>query len=223
MDSQHRHELEQNDLAAFLENFGPWWAKYGNKLLIVALAVVLVITGRRWINAQSAATLENAWNDLANSTSPDGYRLTAQSHSVPAVRVLAYLRAADLLLNQSATPQAPDTSTPTPPVTPPDQALSQAEEMYRLVANDADADLVFQLNARLGLAAVAEGRKQWDQAATIYQTVAQEAAERFPVIATRAQTRLTNLSRLKQSVVFAPEPPAPATPAEPAPTPPANP
>ena len=88
MDSQHRHELKENDLAQFLANFGQWWGKYGNYLLVIVLVISVTVLGRRWMNASATTANEAAWSDLAYSTSPDTYQLIAQTHDNPAARCL---------------------------------------------------------------------------------------------------------------------------------------
>jgi len=216
MDADHRHELKENDLAEFLGNFGPWWAKHGNTLLIAVLVVAAVFFGKRFIESRNAAVLEEAWADLAQATSPESYRLVAQSHELPAVRALADLRGADLWLAKAAAPM-PDTE-PTPqgsqaatPVLTAEQFLDEAAMVYGRVANDPQAHLVFKLNAHLGLAAVAESRQDWAQAQQQYTWVTEHAGPGYKVIAAQAKARQGQLDRLKRPVVFGPDPDPPAT------------
>ena len=204
MDADHRHELKENDLAEFLGNLGPWWAKHGNTLLITVLVVVAVFVGKRFIENRNTAVLEEAWADLAQATSPESYRLVAQSHPLPAVRALADLRGADLWLAKAAAPlpdadPATEPSQATAPALTPTQCLDEAALVYERVANDPDAHHVFKLNAHLGLAAVAESRQDWAQAQQQYTWVTQQAGPGYEVIAAQAKARQGQLDRLKKT------------------------
>ncbi len=208
MDADHRHELKENDLAEFITHFGQWWSKHGNKLLLSALVISVVILGRQWLHTRSAAAQENAWADLAGATSPDSYRLVALSHDNPTVRAMAYLRGADLLLNEAVAGPGDDDNTANDSAKlTAQQSLQEAAAMYNQVIQDNQAPLAFHLNAGLGLAAVAEGQRDWPQAKQLYEQVIDQAGAAFPTIAHQAQARLDMLDRLREPVVFAPDPP----------------
>ncbi len=228
MDSEHRHELQENDLAEFLANFGQFWNKHGNTILTVALIVAVVFFGKRWYDSSVATAHEAAWSDLANATSPAALQAVADSHSDPSVRSLAYLRAGDLLLkkaSQLATPSAEQARlsadpsadpTPQPPADPedshdaaqmtPQQALESAAAMYQRVVRDGQLPRVYRFNAQLGLACVAEEQEDWGEAARQYQEIVEQAGEGYGAIASLATTRLAWLDRVKVPVVFAKEP-----------------
>lgn len=234
MDAEHRHELKENDLAEFLANIGPWWAKYGNRLLAVVLALAVGLAAIRWVQSDRATAREQAWRDLADTTSPDGYRAVAQSHADPSVQALAYLRGADLLLARASAPRqdqaktqpAPATDGSTPPA--PDETdtsvdLENAALMYQQVLDNAQAHTIFKLNARLGLAAVAENRSDWSQAKRQYDEIIDEAAGGHGAIAHRARTRSAMLDQLKKPVAFRIDPAPTPSPNVPTPSEPDNP
>jgi len=198
MDSEHRHELKENDLADFLAHFGQWWAKHGTKLLTVVLVLAVAFTGKRWYDMRTVAAKENAWRDLAETTSPEGYRSVALTHPNAAVRALAYLRGADLLLANTAVGDDSDLAETS-------QTLDSAALMYEQVINDRQTHLVYKLNAQLGLAAVAEGGRDWDAARQHYQSVIDQAGTQYTTIAKQAQARAAMLDRLEKPVVFGPE------------------
>jgi len=209
MDSEHRHELKENDLAEFLAHFGQWWSKHGNIMLTVILVGVVGFTAKRWINAHAIETKQKAWRDLADTTSPDGYRAVAVSYRDPAVRALAYLRGADQLLANATVPQddQPDeqtTSNSNTNHTNPVQDLDSAASMYQQIVRDDQAHLVYKLNAQLGLAAIAESRKNWDQARQHYNAIINQPDAQYAAIAQRARTRAALLDRLQKPVVFGP-------------------
>lgn len=218
MDAEHRHELKENDLAEFITHFGQWWAQHGNKLLVALLLVVTVWGGKYWFDDRSQKKKEAAWLDLAQTTSPDGYRSVAMSYQNPAVRALAYLRGADLLLTKAAVgpdnkPNGETAAEPAQTVDDTDAAaaLESAELMYQAVLDDAGAHRAYKLNAHLGLAAIAEGRSQWDQARDLYNAVIEQSGAGYATIREQAQMRIAMLERLKRPVVFGPEPPAAET------------
>ena len=213
MDAQHRHELKENDLADFLTNFGQWWAKYGAICMTLVLVIVGVFAGKRLFDARSAATKQQAWSDLALSTSPASFRVIAQSDQTPTIRSLAYLRAADLLLARTATPNKNEQTTNNSVQKPyenhtPEQLLAEAALMYEQILQDNQAHTVYKLNALLGLAAVAEGQRDWELAHTYYQKVIEQSGSGFDNLSDRASARLNMLSRLEIPVVFAIDPPA---------------
>ncbi len=217
MDSEHRHELKENDLAEFLTNFGQWWSNYGMMLSVVVLAAVAIIVGKTVMDANAAAKKEQAWADLAGSTSPESYSLVAQLHTDPAVRALGNLRAADLVTTGPTLPQTDNTQTDQP-----DAAIEftekQAADMYKQVIDDEAAHTVYKLNARLGLAAIAENSSDWDQAKNQYQQTIDQAGTAYAALATHARKRLELLDKLTLPVVFAPEAPKPRIEDQPLPT-----
>lgn len=197
MDSQHRHELKENDLAEFLTNFGEWWSKHGKSLLITALVVGLGLGGYRMFKTKSSMAHENAWNDLATTSSPEAFRILAQEHGDPAVRALAYRNAADLLLAAARVPtEIPEQN---------EKMLVEAKQLYQKLLEQAPHK-VYKLNAMIGLANVAESRKQWDEAAETWQSTLQLASDEYPVITAQAKHRLEFLDRLKVPVFLAPDP-----------------
>ena len=65
MDSKGRHELKDNDLAEFLENFGDFWSRHGNGIMVAVTLFLVVWIGLRYYNSTQAQSHENAWADLA--------------------------------------------------------------------------------------------------------------------------------------------------------------
>lgn len=228
MDQQHRQDLERNDLAEAITGFGSFWSRWGNAVLIVVLILAIGFTAYRFLNVRAREAHENAWADLAAESSPSGFAEIARTHADPTVKALAYLRAGDLLLNQAVLPQDEPAATPpatqpaegaTPPAQPetpakvdPVEALEDALGMYGEALKAAPNDVI-KSNALLGLAAVAESQRKFDEAKWHYDEVVKLARENYPQLAARAQARLDMLPSLQTPVEFAPEP-APAAPAE---------
>ncbi|HEX7008822.1 MAG TPA: hypothetical protein VF184_02505 [Phycisphaeraceae bacterium] len=193
--------LRENDLAEFLANFGEWWSKHWQHVLLAVLLIACVVLGVRLISDWRTSKREYAWLDLAGTTNPESYPLVAQEYDNPTVRALAYLRGGDLYHHQAMHPPAEgDDQALTP-----QQRLEQASQLYQQ-ALEATKEPVYRANALLGLAAVAETQQRWDQARQYYAQAQQVAGDQLPSIAAEAQRRQELLDALKQPVAFAPEP-----------------
>jgi predicted negative regulator of RcsB-dependent stress response len=209
MDKKHRHELEENDLLDFMANFKDWWAKHGNKLLLVVLVVLVGLLGYKLIHQRTVEARDIAERDFSQATSPEALRNLAQNSSDANYQAKAYLRGGDLLLERSRQSggATPGDAKAAPALTPEQRQenLRNAEAMYKPVLDLDKAHASYKLNARLGLAAVAEDRQQWDVARQQLETVRKDAGEAFPVLAAQAVARQGLLARLQAPVVFAPE------------------
>ncbi len=229
MDSQHRHELEQNDLAEALSGFGKWWSKWGNAVLLVVLAAAVSFTVYRYLSVRAIDAHERAWFDLAAETSPQALQDVARNHSDPTIKAMAYLRGGDLQLALALTPEsalappvgddADGAAADAQPAVDPATALEDAGTMYEQAAGFAP-NATIKANALLGLASVAESKREFDAARGHYEGVLSLVGDRQPMLAAMAQARLDRLDELKTPVRFAPAAPAaPATPVEPTDTP----
>lgn len=218
MDSQERHELKQNDLQDFLENFGGFWKKWGNTILTTIAVLIIIFAGSKLYNDWQYSAKESAWVDLAGATSPQSADMVANEHSNPTVQALAFLKAGDLFLAEASKPEPAEQR-----VLPVDgggdpveqeraQMLDNAASRYTTVL-DLDVPLVYPLNAKLGLAAVAENREAWDEAAGLYQQVIDQAGDRHATLSALAKAKMDMLPQLKRPVVFGPDPDQQADPA----------
>lgn len=222
MDTQHRHELKENDLAEFLENFGEWWNKHGTVAMLILLFLVGGFLGYRLLRARATDQREAAWRDLANTTKPGIFRTVAEMSDDPVVRAVAYLRGADLLVSETSQ-QAYGDSDSADLKAQQQRNLDEAEDLYRKVLEVADAEQIsdlFRLNAWLGLASVYEDRRSFDKAAELYQKVQEQAGPANPALAANAKARTAMLGKLAIPVVFSP--PLPPPPADTPPSPSTN-
>lgn len=201
MDSQHRHDLQENDLAYALTHWGEIWAKYGNQILWALLAVAVLVAGSRFILAQQHAARENDLRQLALATDPFAARSLADSTSNQVTRARALLLGGDLLLERVKVP-----------VTSPDgqkqreRDLTDAKAMYEQVLQIKGLHKLYAINARLGLATVTENQQDFAAAEGHYKVVQDLAGKDVPRLALMAQARLAMLERAKQPVVFGAEP-----------------
>lgn len=202
MDAKERHELKDNDLAEFLQNFGEFWNKHGNGISVAILVVLVAWIGLRFYNNMQATSHENAWADLASTTTPSGYRERAREDSgFGAIQEIALLRGAEQY-HQQAIKLDSENTTPAPGMMTFEDSLKNAESMYQQVL-DSKSDPVFLANAAVGLANVAETKGDFD-AANKYWTRAEKIANdaHLGAIAAQAKIRLGMLDELKQPIVF---------------------
>ncbi len=211
MDSDERHELQENDLAEFFKNFGEFWNKYGTWIVGVIAAVAIVFAAYNLITRRAETARQNAWLDLYGSVTYESYQLVADEHSGnPAVVAAANLRGADLLLAQANEPARSEDDLETSGVLNRDEALDTAEQMYQ-AAYDAAPDPVYRLNALEGLGVVAESRYDLDAARQRYDAIVEAAGDTYPTWSARAKQRLDWLSELESGPVeFAPDPAVPS-------------
>lgn len=214
MDSKERHELKDNDLAEFLENFGAFWNRHGNAISTVFFVAVVAwvlwfgLPALDWYGLQSlrktsAQTIERTWGDLAVITTPQGYReLARETKGHPGVEYVSLLRGAEayheeaLKITDQQTEEDSD-------VMSPEESLASAMKMYKEVLDAKDAAVPFKANAAAGLANVSETMKDFD-AAKQYWTQAQQLAEqgRLSALEAEAKARLRLVTELARPIVF---------------------
>lgn len=198
MDSQDRHELKQNDLQEFLENFNEWWGKHGNTVLIVIATVVIVFAGYRIYTTRTAQIHDESWAELTAAVSPVSLDDVAERYARnPAIRDQAYLRAGDAYFLEAMPDMMEEKSAEHR-----EAALEAAADRYQRVL-DKSKQPVFRANALEGLANVAETREQWDKAADYWHQII-KLAERHHLHAFvhRAESRVNMIDTLRQPVVF---------------------
>lgn len=203
MDSQHKQELKQNDLQNFVTHFGEWWGKHQTKVLLIAIVAAVSILGVRWMKASAAAKHDATYYDLNISTSPADFKAIAADAGSDSIRAIAALRAGDLLLQEATIPSTDANEDVTPKQR--EAKLEEANNLYKQVVS-LDQNSLLTLNARMGMASVAESLGKWEDAAKVYESVKAEAAESNPIFAQRATAKLALIDRVKTSPTFAPEP-----------------
>lgn len=164
MDSQHRHELKENDLAIAIGSMKQWWAKHQMKVLGAAVVLAAVILAARYYYESRWASREGEQYQLATAPTPEAYRSLAQATSNRSIQVHANLRGAEALLKSLRTAPVPVTAEKRK------QSLDSAEAMYKAALADAEHPLT-RIKAHIGLAVIAETRGDWDAAREQYQAV----------------------------------------------------
>lgn len=222
MDSQHRHELQENDLQRFILHFRAWWELYWRPVVLAISLVALVIMARRFLIERGELARQTAQEELAMISNPEAAKAVARSNDDPVIKAQALLAGADLSLARAVNPAAAEpvretsgttTAPAAPAVTSPATLIKTAGEMYKSVLALSDVNPVFFINARLGLAAVAEAQSDWPEAKAQYQQTIKLAEKDFPVIAAQARARLETLEQLQTPITFAPAAPVTTAPA----------
>ena len=209
MDSEHRHELKESDLANFLAAAKTWWGKHQTKVLLLAIVLAAAILYIRYSRASARNAHESKWVELNREMSPDALAKISESSTDPVIRTLAALRAGDELLNKAIKP----TGQGEEPVTDAQRAtaLDQAEALFSSVVKNAP-NKDYAINAQFRLATIAEQRGKWDEARQLYQAIQKDAGEGYEAFAARAAGLEKAIARAKTVPVFGPEPKPVVTP-----------
>jgi hypothetical protein len=207
MDSQHRHELQTNDLAEFITHFKEWWTKHGTNTLLGILIVVAVIFFMRWYSGRETRILNEAYGELAAAADPFAKTEVAGKYeSIDGFASTARLQAADMLLRQAIGVTPSPNSEDAPTGEERTNMLNQAATLYERVTTSGSTKLQV-LNARFGLAAVKESLSDFDAARAQYQKIQEEAGADWPTLAAKAGRLEGDLAEIRRPVNF-PEPPA---------------
>jgi len=205
MDPIDRHEQKDNDLYDFLVNFGEFWGKHGNFIMVVVIVVMGVWFGSRYYNNSVAVGHDNAWADLAATSTPQGYRERAvENAGRDGVPHLALLRGAEAYHQQAIKIKQDEGGEGEKDDSPmsADESLDSAEQMFNQILSS-NAQAPYRANAAVGLANVAETRGDFD-AASGHWAKAKEIAEesRLTTITTLADLRMSMLDDLARPIVF---------------------
>lgn len=206
MDSEHRHELKENDLARFLAGLGTWWKSHGLRTLVFVLVVLLVFFGWKIMRFRSHQEHEQIWAELSQTSSPDVLRSRAPTYDDPTAVTLANLWGAARYNARASLPIADDSGSQAKR----DGDLDHAETMLTRVISDTNAPKIVHLNALMFKGAVKENRGDFENAAKIYEQVKERAqAPGYEAWGQRAKNRLKLLEKYGTPVVFGPEPAPP--------------
>ncbi len=200
-----------NDWDDFVSGAAPFWDKWGNSLLTGILVILVAVFAYRLYSVRQAEQMNQAWLNMANSTSPQSMSTVAADNKGTAVGWLASIRAGNLYLTQArqsaALPMGLPASTQ-PAATQPagtagkDASISQAAAAFNEVINDPNADLLYKINARLGMAGVEEARGAFDKAQALYLGVEKDAKEAYPQIASQAAELAKIAPKLTQKLTY---------------------
>jgi predicted negative regulator of RcsB-dependent stress response len=226
MISEERHELQNNDLESWLQ-YGLWlWLKNNASYIVLVLALCLLGWNLwNWYERKQIDQAQKAWQELQATDQPGvenkPIKLQAiiDTYDSRPIRALAlralgnsYLDsvAAGVNLNEGANPAA---------ATPVDtkDALNRAQAAFERIINEFPEQTLALGSAKLGLAAIAEDRGEWDSAKKQYEAIADKSGPfANTAFATIATTRLGELDKFKNAPRLAELAPPPAPASQPA-------
>lgn len=147
MDSQHRREVEENELLEFWHAFQGWWKDNGTQTLLLIAVAALTFTGVRWYQTKDINELNTAYLELEQASSPESTINVAENYSHrPKLVSLALLKAGDMYLNNSTIGMGATADNDTRKA-----EVQNAIKQYQQVI-DLNATPLVVLNARDGLA-----------------------------------------------------------------------
>ena len=238
MKAERRHELKQNTLARSLETLPDVGRQHGTKILLVVLvglAVALLIRSRVASSRESAQQASYSLShgremidQLRNSAErlPPAQFVSVAQEVTRAVemavqqvlegtddpRMLAEARILQGDFNwQLATLPEPPGATTRPELALPrndEQLLQAAQDAYQAALDQRGVPIESVTSARLGLAAVAENRRQFDAAREQYQKVLDDTATPKP-LKDLAAAAITRLELIRKPPLIAPPATAP--------------
>jgi tetratricopeptide (TPR) repeat protein len=231
MKSEHRHELQTNDLSKALMTFPDYAREYGGRialgLAIVVLAIVLIMQrlNHSHVEAQRQRDelafarsviqrLENATVTFQGTTTFDPtspavtdaarrLRDIRENASDKAVLAQATLAEGDLAWARANFPDV--SAAATQPVPKPEkdrsELLTDAKNAYQAVLSQFPDQRIPVLAARFGLAAIAENARDWDEARKHYEAV-KTSLDAIDSYRRLAEIRLKALDDLQHPVLI---------------------
>ncbi|MEM6749082.1 MAG: tetratricopeptide repeat protein [Planctomycetota bacterium] len=182
----HDFHEQTTELQEFKEKALDFWARYGTWITVLAVAGALLFSGTRLWSVWNTNQRNEAADALAAAGNfPNSYRLIAEEQEGPPAWI-ARLHAGDLRLAEHRAGKPTDGLTL-------DQTLDRAAEHYQAIVNE-QAPPLFQANAHIGLAVVAESRQDWAGAKAAWARAAEVAAPAgLALLAAQANDRLARV------------------------------
>ena len=216
MKSTRRHELQHNVLDAELAKTVEFFRKYGWKIFYAVVAVVVICLAIYWYvsnRSRQKAQIEDQYTQLKTRQNegieqPDLLigrfkELIGQQRAVR-IAAMACIDVADIYAMQML--RARDS-------TERDGFAAQAQEYYRKAIADFPDQKLAAAKAHIGLAKLAEGRREFQKAREAYQAVLAIPGLAGQPIKSIAEVGLKLLGKLQEPVAMATTAPAEEQPA----------
>ena len=172
MKSEHRHDLQTNDLGKLMVQAEPFVEKYGAKILggigaLLVLLIVLIIWNSRKSSAQS-----EAWTRLAAAGSTEDFENVAEDFAGTPVANWALIHAAESHLQSGIRSSFTDRSAG-------DRELKDAKEQFQKLLDSSSTPPEIRERALFGMARVEETTSDGDlkTATELYQKLINEFPE----------------------------------------------
>lgn len=233
MKAQRRHDLETNSLAKVLTQTPEFLRRHGAKVLLGVIIVVLGIILLRQRSNLAEQQVNLGWADITTAQQAIaelhrvptmGYEL-AQEYNTRVSLVDTATRAvkaalasdnphlvAQALVTQgdlywtlaNLPPIAAATTRPNVGMdSTPAEYLEKADASYQKVLQSHKDQLLPVVSARLGLAAIAENRRDWAAAKSIYETIVKDPGA-LASFKAQAQFRLEHMGDVDRPMYIAP-------------------
>lgn len=233
MKSERRHELHTNSLAQALVRTPEFLREHGSKVLLGIIIVLLVVILIHQRTRRNREQLDTGWTsitsarssiqsigmlsaqyrnaaDVANGRRQLAERATSALTSVtgsdnPQLAAEAYLLRGDLNWTLANLPELPEAATQ--PTLKLDSSsleyLNRAEEAYQKVLRVYADQTLSAINARFGLAAIAENRHEWARAKSTYEEIKNDP-KTIPSYKTLADLKIAALPLIDTPVYIVP-------------------
>jgi hypothetical protein len=172
MKSEHRHDLQTNDLGKLMVQAEPFVEKYGAKILggigaLIVLLIVLII----W-NSQKTSAQSEAWTRLAAAGSTEDFENVAEDYAGTPVANWALIHAAESHLQSGIRSSFTDRSAG-------DRELKDAKEQFQKLLDSSSTPPEIRERALFGMARVEETTSNGDlkTATELYQKLINEFPE----------------------------------------------
>lgn len=187
MDSQHRHELQQNDLSVLLQKLNRFLEKHGNRISIgICLATALLVGWILW-QRNVKAREQVAWSQLSGSSSPDDLEDVWKKNPDASAAPWARLVEAEQRLTNGIQSMFLDVEAGR-------KELEQARKSFEVLSELGSAPRMVKERALFGLARAEESLS--DGSTQEAQKAYQRLVERFPdsFFKEKSEQRLRELS-----------------------------
>ena len=208
MKATERHELKKSELVKIMEKAQAFFQTHGTKVLGVIVAAIVIAAAIWYINNTARIARQQAMEQVLAIQSgrsvdakPEDLRAIAQETSDEKISALAWKLYGDALYNQTLTDKDAKVK----------ELQMQAEEAYNTVIRQYPNETVLVAGAQLGRGAIYEDQANWNQAAQVYQQVADNSKLDNTGLREMARTKLAALDSIKKAAQNPMPPSQPAT------------
>lgn len=191
MKSEHRHDLQTNELGKMVERMGTFMEIHGNRLMIGVFVVALAIAGAIFWSRKNWARQSAAWHEFAIAVrvdNPEDYHDVWQKYKGTPVGLWAGVHEGEGWLSLGVQNMFRNVETAT-------GELEKSRDAFQAVVNDRSAPPEIRERALIGLAHALESLSSGNQSDVIktYESLLKE----FPnsIYKEDAQQRLTELKK----------------------------
>ena len=161
MKSEHRHELQQNELRKLTRQVQPWVAAHGLQIVGAAAVALVLLIGIVWWNGNRGVAGTAGWTSVSNARSSEEYSAIVEKHGDSLAGAWARLRVAEMNLESGVMDS----------FTQRDLALADLkrakEDFEKVLASKVELPATLKERALLGLARTLEATCDGDTAPVV--------------------------------------------------------